>query len=79
MKIYLHIVNNRPFMYCMGKDSEATQDLKEFLSKVESITKTTFSQLNDRCEDNLDFFAADGRSQIHVLDVTPDNVKNCSD
>jgi hypothetical protein len=75
MKIYLHIVNNRPFCYSFGKDSETTEDLQSFITQTEGITGTKFAQRPDRCVDNIDFYAADGRSQIHVLEVTPETIE----
>lgn len=74
MKIFLHIVNNRPFCYAVGKDSEFEGDLKEFLAQAEKVAGTKFSQLNDRCEDNIDFFAENGTSAVHILHLPAEQV-----
>ena len=75
MKLYQHIVNNRPFCYAVGKDSEMEEDLKSFLATAERTAGTTFSQLEDRCENNIDFFSADGRSNVHVITLSKDMIK----
>lgn len=78
MKLYQHIVNNRPFCYAVGKDSEMVEDLKSFLAQAERIAGTTFVQSEDRCEDNIDFFGADGHSNIHVITLSKDMIERNS-
>ena len=77
MKIYLHIVNNRPFIYSTGKDIDEVVDLAKFIGYAERYARTTFSQSPDRCEDNVDFYAANGQSAIHVITLNNDTVRAC--
>lgn len=73
MKIYQHIVNNRPFCYAVGRDEDEAKDLKEFIASAERYSRGTFTQLEDRCEDNIDFYSTDG-SLIHVITIPSDMV-----
>jgi hypothetical protein len=74
MKIYLHIVNNRPFRYGWGPNHTHEADLPAFIRAAEQVTGTTFSQSPDRCEDNIDFYAADGKSLIHIITLDDNSV-----
>jgi hypothetical protein len=68
MKLYQHIVNNRPWVYGFGKDSEMREDIKEFIANAERCSGGKFSQREDRCVDNVDFYGTDG-SLIHIIDI----------
>ena len=75
MKIYLHIVNNRPFCYAMGKDSEEKKDTEDFVKTAsihacDTFTENTFS--------GCDWNGTKG-SVIHVLTITPETIKKCRD
>lgn len=75
MKVYLHIVNNRPFTYAFGKDSEEKKDTAEFVRDASIHARDTFTE---NTFSGCDWNGTLG-SVIHVLTITPDSIKRHSD